>query len=138
MIKLINASLQISSNLGRLFANGVEGVAQAKENSLNKVCLEAERVIKQPGYCPVDTGNLRAGHQSDLSGGTKRIVNDVYYWFYVVYGTYKMAPNNYLERVISTLVATGFIGETAKAEIHAVVTGERLSSTGRYESSGGD
>lgn len=135
---MINAALKISQNLARLFANGVEGVAQAKDNSLNKVCLEAERIIKQPGYCPVDTGNLRAGHQSDLSNqDVKRIVCSVYYWFYVVYGTCYIAPNNYLERTLSTLIATGFIGKTAQAEIHAMVTGERLTSTGRYESAGG-
>lgn len=135
---MINAALKMSPNLTRLFSNGVEVVAEAKENSLNKVCLEAERVIKQPGYCPVDTGNLRAGHQSDLSNqDVKRIVCSVYYWFYVVYGTCNMAPNNYLERTISTLIANGFIGKTAQAEIHAAITGERLSSTGKYESSGG-
>ena len=57
------------------------------DDILTAVTFLVDEIIKQPGMCPVDTGNLRAGHTPQtMSKMVKYITNSVYYWVFIVYG----------------------------------------------------
>lgn len=62
--------------------------------SLDLLTLEAEKQCKIE--CPVDTGNLKRGHSSDIPYGLEKSVrNDVEYAPYVIDGTRYQPPNDY-------------------------------------------
>ena len=70
--------------------------------ALDDFTLEAERQCKKE--CPVDTGTLMRGHNSDLPYGfEKHVTNDVEYAPYVIDGTIYMMPNDYPSHVMFQL-----------------------------------
>ena len=60
--------------------------------------------------CPVRTGNLRDSHFVEKDEFTATIHNSAEYWIYVVYGTSRMASNNYPMRAWNTIRSENVIG----------------------------
>ena len=59
---------------------------------------------------PVRTGKLRDGHYTNVRGLTGEVKNDVEYAPYVIFGTSRQSANNYPQRVINRINASGEIG----------------------------
>lgn len=74
---------------------------QAEEECIKNITLEAEEGCINEA--PVDTGLLRDSHYSEIEGLEGRVMNDVGYSVYVIYGTSKQSPNNYPQRVLNEL-----------------------------------
>lgn len=113
---------------------------------LDAIARAVDAIIKQPGMCPVDTGNLRGGHDVATEEKlVKYIVNSVYYWVFVVYGhitrgggayhgdakgesglvRYKgvsyVPPNNYLLRAITHAISGGYVQQIVDQKIKEVM-----------------
>lgn len=74
---------------------------KAEEECIKNITLEAEEGCINEA--PVDTGLLRDSHYSEIDGLEGRVMNDVEYSVYVIYGTSKQSPNNYPQRVLNDL-----------------------------------
>ena len=79
----------------------------AEEETIQSITLEAEE--KCMAEAPVDTGLLRDSHYSEVEGLVGRVMNDVEYAPYVIYGTSKQSPNDYPQRVLNDM--SGSYGE---------------------------
>lgn len=77
---------------------------KAEEDCIKNITLEAEEGCINEA--PVRTGNLRDGHYSEINGLEGKVMNDVEYMPYVVYGTSRQAPNNYPQRVLNAMAET--------------------------------
>lgn len=80
---------------------------KAEEEVIRNVVLEAEELCM--AEAPVDTGLLRDSHYSESEGLSGRVMNDVEYAVYVIYGTSRQSANNYPQRVVNEL--SGSYGE---------------------------
>ena len=67
--------------------------------------------------CPVRTGNLRDSHSVESGEMEAAIHNSAYYWVYVVYGTSRMAANNYPQRAWNTIISQNVIGDVLKTKL---------------------
>ena len=66
---------------------------------IGEVALQTETECKKEA--PVRTGSLMRGHSTKRNGPLEASIhNNMNYWTYVVYGTYKMAANNYPQRAL--------------------------------------
>lgn len=74
---------------------------KAEEECIKNITLEAEEGCINEA--PVDTGLLRDSHYSEIDGLEGRVMNDVEYSAYVIYGTSRQSPNNYPQRVLNDL-----------------------------------
>ena len=74
---------------------------KAEEECIKNITLEAEEGCTNEA--PVDTGLLRDSHYSEIDGLEGRVMNDVEYSAYVIYGTSRQSPNNYPQRVLNDL-----------------------------------
>ena len=74
---------------------------QAEEECIKNITLEAEEGCINEA--PVDTGLLRDSHYTEIEGLEGRVMNDVEYSVYVIYGTINQSPNNYPQRVLNEL-----------------------------------
>ena len=73
-----------------------------KEGLRDVIKYVAEDIVKSlKTEAPVRTGRLRDGHYSRLENLNAYIGNNVPYAKYVIYGTSRMAPNNYPSRVLN-------------------------------------
>jgi len=68
--------------------------------------------------CPVRTGNLRDSHSVESDGMESTIRNSAEYWIYVVYGTSRMAANNYPQRAWNNIISQDVIGEIFKSKLN--------------------
>ena len=75
---------------------------QAEEEAVKNITLEAEEKCREEA--PVDTGLLRDSHYSEIDGLVGRVMNDVEYAPYVIYGTSKQSANNYPQRELNDMV----------------------------------
>lgn len=92
-----------------------ETLKKCIEETVKKVTLECENNCKKE--CPVDTGLLQKSHSTRLNGDTGEVANNCGYAEFVVYGTYKMAPNNYPARVLKELAGKKFASQTLHGEL---------------------
>lgn len=74
---------------------------KAEEETIKLATLDAEEGCISEA--PVDTGLLRDSHYSEISGLEGKVLNDVEYLSYVVYGTSKQSANNYPQRVLNSM-----------------------------------
>ena len=74
---------------------------KAEEECIKNITLEAEEGCINEA--PVDTGLLRDSHYSENEGLSGRVMNDVEYAVYVIYGTSRQSANNYPQRVVNEL-----------------------------------
>ena len=77
----------------------IDTVAEVANRTLDEFRVE----------CPVRTGNLRDSHILSVDGLSASISNSAEYWRFVVYGTIKMAANNYPQRAWNTMVTQNII-----------------------------
>lgn len=61
--------------------------------------------------CPVRTGNLRDSHSQESEGMEGSIKNSAEYAKYVIYGTSRMAANNYPQRAWNSIVTQRVINQ---------------------------
>jgi hypothetical protein len=117
-----SVDVKFSAGLKRWMSSGMGDSKKVLSNILEKWAIAVDRLIKQSGYCPVDTGRLRAGHTLNLSNAIiKYILNAVEYMPYVVYGTSKMAANNYPHRAL--LASKADVERIVRQEITAYLRG---------------
>lgn len=90
-------------------------VAEATAAMIKNTTLRAEGDCKKEA--PVDTGNLRRSHSSDISEMEGLVQNSAEYAVYVVHGTSKMEANNYPERVANTLASEKYMSKTFQSEL---------------------
>ena len=89
---------------------------QAMQSTVSEV---SEKTMEEcQSECPVRTGNLRDSHSVESSDMEASIHNSAEYWIYVVYGTSRMAANNYPQRAWNTIISQDIIGETFKAKLN--------------------
>ncbi len=74
---------------------------QAEEECVKNSTMEAEEGCISEA--PVRTGKLRDGHYTEIEGMNGRVMNDVEYAPYVVYGTSRQPANNYPQRVANEM-----------------------------------
>lgn len=68
-------------------------------HTLDMMMDELINVMSRPGYCPVRTGALRDHHYvRKLSATEMALLNTMFYWAMVVYGTKLTSPNDYPTR----------------------------------------
>lgn len=76
-----------------------------------------ETMVECQSECPVRTGNLRDSHAVESDEFTATITNSAEYWVYVVYGTSRMASNNYPSRAWNTMISQDRISEIFKTKL---------------------
>lgn len=116
-------------------------------NVINKVSQLVLKVIQSPGFCPVNSGDLRDGHFLQKSGQLYQSIKcKVGYWIHVVYGhrvvklkTEKqrkayfamlkegkadtpkgiefVAPNNYIFRAVVEVFRSGAVQSIIQGEV---------------------
>ena len=74
---------------------------KAEEETIKTITMEAEEGCVSEA--PVDTGLLRDSHYSEIDGLEGKVLNDVYYAPFVIYGTSRQSPNNYPQRVLNEI-----------------------------------
>lgn len=74
---------------------------RAEEETIQNITLEAEE--KCMIEAPVDTGLLRDSHYSEVDGLVGRVMNDVEYAPYVIYGTSRQSANDYPQRALNEM-----------------------------------
>ena len=74
---------------------------KAEEETIRAITMEAEQGCVNEA--PVDTGLLRDSHYSEIEGLEGKVMNDVYYAPYVIYGTSRQSANNYPQRVLNEM-----------------------------------
>lgn len=77
-----------------------------------------ETMVECQSECPVRTGNLRDNHAVESEEFTASITNSAEYWVYVVYGTRRMASNNYPSRAWNTMISQNRVGEIFKSKLN--------------------
>ena len=76
-----------------------------------------EAMTECQSECPVRTGNLRDSHSVESGEMEAAIHNSAYYWVYVVYGTSRMAANNYPQRAWNTIISQNVIEDVLKTKL---------------------
>ena len=93
-----------------------EAYLKAISGTVNDV---TERTMQEcQEECPVRTGNLRDSHSFEAEDMSAAIHNSAEYWMYVVYGTSRMAANNYPQRAWNTIISQDIIGEIFKTKLN--------------------
>ena len=83
---------------------------------LNDVTDELLKECKEE--CPVDTGNLRDGHEANKPDGfEKGITNNVEYAPYVIYGTMYRDANDYPSRAVEKVQNNNTMEESFKKRV---------------------
>lgn len=77
-----------------------------------------ETMTECQSECPVRTGNLRDSHAVENDEFSASITNSAEYWVYVVYGTSRMASNNYPSRAWNTMISQNRISEIFKSKLN--------------------
>lgn len=77
-----------------------------------------ETMTECQSECPVRTSNLRDSHAVENSEFSATITNSAEYWMYVVYGTSRMASNNYPSRAWNTMISQNRVGEIFKNKLN--------------------
>lgn len=95
---------------------------------LDAIAEIVDTLIKTEGYCPVDTGWLRANHNTRLEDDmVKYITNIVFYWVFVVFGhrirgsDKYVPPNDYLYRAITTAFSGGYVEDIVREKLSEVI-----------------
>lgn len=84
-----------------------ESYANAIKDTVKGVTEEG--MVECQSECPVRTGNLRDSHLTEIDEYSGKILNTAHYCLYVVYGTYKMAANNYPSRAWNNMLSQGSV-----------------------------
>ena len=93
-----------------------ESYTNAIRDTLSEVI---ERTMAEcQNECPVRTGNLRDSHSTSIDDFSGTITNSAEYWMYVVYGTSRMAANDYPQRAWNNIVSQDVIGEVFKSKLN--------------------
>ena len=79
--------------------------------------VSEKTMLECQSECPVRTGNLRDSHSVEADDMEATIRNSAEYWMYVVYGTSRMAANNYPQRAWNTIISQDVIGEVFKSKL---------------------
>src|SRR5574344_1133521 len=84
---------------------------QVIDDVLTDLALETERKVKETGYCPVITGNLKNGYSVDVREELcKKLTKDVEYWQPVVYGSSRgIEGNDFPMRAIESVINDGSV-----------------------------
>lgn len=77
-----------------------------------------QTMVECQSECPVRTGNLRDSHSVEIDEFSASISNSAEYWMYVVYGTSRMASNNYPSRAWNTMISGNRISEIFKSKLN--------------------
>lgn len=94
---------------------------------LNALAQMTDNIIKQTGFCPVDTGRLRGGHALKLQETlVKYITNRVYYWIFIVFGHRTrggggyVEPDDYPTRAVVAVLNMGYLPRIVSSRVAAM------------------
>ena len=94
-------NVTVHYNEGYYFKLNSNNYIKAEEDTIREIVSEAEMGCIDEA--PVDTGLLRDSHYSEIDGLSGRVLNDVEYAVYVIYGTSRQSANNYPQRVLNSI-----------------------------------
>lgn len=77
-----------------------------------------ETMLECQSECPVRTGNLRDNHAVESDEFSATITNSAEYWVYVVYGTSRMASNNYPSRAWNNMISQNRVGQIFTSKLN--------------------
>lgn len=99
---MLSVNITVSPTLARTLSH--EKYKEALNKSIEKTLTDAKDGCQK--ICPVDTGRLRDGHETEMKDLEGYVTEEAPYWIYVVHGTSRMAARNYPSWVMNEIMGS--------------------------------